>query len=62
MKEPLDSPYMVSYCCLISNIGPNSAPLRDIRFEILVTLSLTLQGHSRSNVTVPLDSPYMVSY
>ncbi len=27
----LDSPYMVSCWWLISNIGPNSAPLRDIR-------------------------------
>ena len=26
-----------------------------------VTLSLTFQGHSKSNVTVPLGSPYMVS-
>ncbi len=24
-------------------------------------LNLTLQGHSRSNVTTPLDSPYMIS-
>ncbi len=32
------------------------------RFKILVTLSLTFQGHSRSNmsnVKVPLDSTYM---
>ncbi len=31
MTVPFDSPYMVSYLCLISNIGPNWAPLRDIR-------------------------------
>ncbi len=30
--------------------------------KILVTLTLTFQCHSRSNVKVPLDSPYMVSY
>ncbi len=30
--------------------------------KILVTLTFTFQGHSRSNVKVPLDSPYMVSY
>ncbi len=54
------------------NIGPNLAPLRDIRFlkcgwpwlwhEIWVTLTLTFQCHSRSSVMVSLDSPYMVSY
>ncbi len=33
-----------------SNVWPNSAPLQDIRFEIWVTLNLTLQGHSRSNM------------
>ncbi len=30
--------------------------------EIWVSLTLTFQGHSRSNVKVPFDSPYMVSY
>ena len=40
-----------------NNIGPNSAQLRDIRFEILVTL--TFQGHLRSNPMARLDSPYL---
>ncbi len=30
--------------------------------KIPVTLSLTFQGHLRSNLIVPLDSPYMVAY
>ncbi len=29
-------------------------------FKIWVTLNLTFQGHSRSNVTVLLDSPYAI--
>ncbi len=51
------------YGCLLmvnSNIGPNSAPLRDI--EIRVTLTLTFQCHSRSIVIMSLDSSYLVSH
>ncbi len=33
-----------------SNIERNSTRLQDIRLQILVTLTLTFQGHSRSNV------------
>ncbi len=49
-----------------SNIWPNSAPLQDIRlykiYSLWVTLNLTFQGHSRSNVMMSLDLSYMVSY
>ncbi len=31
-------------------------------FKIRVTLTLTFQGHSRSNVKVPLDSPYTITH
>ncbi len=44
------------------NTGANWTHLRDIGFKVCVTLTLTFQGHPRSNVTLPLDSPYMVSY
>ncbi len=44
-----------------SNLWPNSAPSQDIRLRNL-TLNLTFQGHSRSNVIVSFDSPYMLSY
>ncbi len=37
-----------------SNIGPNFAPLRDIRLWNPSDLTLTFQGHSRSNVIVGL--------
>ena len=43
-----------------SNIGPKSAPLRDIGFKIWVTLTLIFQGHPWSNASVSLDSPSMV--
>ena len=38
-----------------SNIWPNSASLRDIRLRNVVPLTLTFQGHSKSNMAVPLD-------
>ncbi len=35
---------------------------KHLPLKIWVTLTLTFQGHSRSNLKMPLDSPYMVSY
>ena len=57
-----DSPYMLSYLCLIVNIWPNCAPLQDIRLRNLSDLEFAFQGHSRSNMMMSLDLPYMVSY
>ncbi len=59
----IEHPLMMIYGFLLlfdSNIWPNSLLYEIWGFEIWVTL--TFQGHSRSNVMVPLDSPYMISY
>ncbi len=45
-----------------TNIGPNSARLRDIGLSNISDLELDLEGHSRSNVKVPLDYYCMISY
>ncbi len=44
-----------------NNIWGYSAPLQDIRLQNL-SLILTFQNHSRSNVMVSFNAPYMVSY
>ena len=41
-----------------SNIRPNSAPLRDVRFQNLGDLDIDLSRSLRSNVIIPMDSPY----
>ncbi len=45
-----------------SNIGPNCAPLGDIRLQNLDDLDFDVQSHSMSNIKVLLDSTYMVSH
>ncbi len=45
-----------------SNIYPNSALLRDIRFQNLSVLDIDLPNSLRSNIITPMDSPYMLYY
>ena len=45
-----------------SNIGPNLAPLRDIRLWNPSDLDFDLSMSLRSKAMLSLDSPYMVSY
>ena len=45
-----------------SNLGPTPHHYEIEGFEMSVTLNLTFEGYSRSNVMVQLDSPYMSSY
>ena len=54
LRVALDSLYMVSYWCLISNIGPNYTPSRDIRLQNMgdfyFDLSMSLKVSSNSAV------------
>ncbi len=60
-RAPLDSLCIVSYC-LIVIYGLIRLLFKIIDFEMSLTLTFTLKGHSRSNVMVLLDFPYMNSY
>ncbi len=58
----LDSLYMVSYYGLLVTYVLSWLFYGIYAFKDWVTLTLTLQGHSRSNDVVLLDSPYVISY
>ena len=55
--------YIITLCELLINITLLLAyVLCTDLLKIWVTLTLTFQGHLRSNLTVPLDSSHMVSH
>ncbi len=62
LMTQLDSPYMLSNWCLTVTYGLTQLLCETKAFKILVTLNLTLQGHTKTNLMAHLGSACMTSY
>ncbi len=59
MIVSLDSSFMIYYGSLISNVWPNSAPLRDISLRKRSDLEFDLSRSLKLNVIKPMDTLWL---
>lgn len=62
MAEHLKRSYMISYWCVLVLIGLPHTVKELQSFKSWVTLTVTLKGHSRSNLMAHLKNPHMTPY